>query len=350
MEQKRDLFSPDFTRLRKVLRREGEPDRVPFYELLVNERVMEAIMGHEIRSLRDRVDFYVKLGYDYVITWVHRAGFPTAGQASTGDTACLPRHERIFNVASQGTIHTWADFERYPWPDPANADYSEIEEAARYMPAGMKAIVLTGHVLETPMSIMGYEGLSFALYDQPELVDAVFARVGEVYLALYRDLVDLEAVGALLISDDLGFKTQTLMPPLFLRKYVFPWYHRYVQVCHAKGIPVILHSCGNLLAVMDDLIACGIDAKHSFEDQIAPVEEMKRLYGHSLAMLGGVDVDFLCRATPDEVRARTRRILASCMPGGGYALGTGNSVTNYIPVENYLAMLDEGRRAGVYNS
>ncbi len=68
MEPKRDLFNPDFTRLRMVLKREGEPDRVPFYELLVNERVMEAIMGHEIHSIRDRVDFYVKLGYDYVVT------------------------------------------------------------------------------------------------------------------------------------------------------------------------------------------------------------------------------------------------------------------------------------------
>jgi uroporphyrinogen decarboxylase len=44
------------------------------------------------------------------------------------------------------------------------------------------------------------------------------------------------------------------------------------------------------------------------------------------------------------VRKRVRDTLDACMPGGGYCLGTGNSVANYIPVENYLAMLDEGRR------
>lgn len=73
---------------------------------------------------------------------------------------------------------------------------------------------------------------------------------------------------------------------------------------------------------MDDLVACGIDAKYSFEDQILPVWEAKKEYGKSLAMLGGMDMDFLCLATPAEVRARTREVLARCMPGGGYALGT----------------------------
>ena len=63
-----------------------------------------------------------------------------------------------------------------------------------------------------------------------------------------------------------------------------------------------------------------------------------------IALLGGLDLDFLCRASEAEVRRRVRETLDVCMPGGGYCLGTGNSVANYIPVENYLVMLDEGRR------
>jgi uroporphyrinogen decarboxylase len=57
-------------------------------------------------------------------------------------------------------------------------------------------------------------------------------------------------------------------------------------------------------------------------------------------------MDFLCRAGEAEVRQRVRRTLEACQPGGGYCLGTGNSVANYIPLGNYLAMLDEGRRFG----
>jgi uroporphyrinogen decarboxylase len=89
-----------------------------------------------------------------------------------------------------------------------------------------------------------------------------------------------------------------------------------------------------------------IDAKHSFEDTFLSAPQAKRLYGDRIAILGGVDVDVLSRATPEQVRVYVRHILDECAPGGGYALGTGNTVTNYMPLENYLAMLEEGYRYG----
>jgi uroporphyrinogen decarboxylase len=98
--------------------------------------------------------------------------------------------------------------------------------------------------------------------------------------------------------------------------------------------------------LMDDLIDdVGIDAKHSYEDKILPPEEAYRRWGDRIAVLGGVDMDLLGRGTEEQVRARTRQILEVCgVKGMGYALGTGNTAANYIPVGNYLAMLDEGRR------
>lgn len=59
-------------------------------------------------------------------------------------------------------------------------------------------------------------------------------------------------------------------------------------------------------------------------------------------------MDFLCRASPEQVEAKTRNLLEECAPGGGYALGTGNTVANYIPVKNFLAMLKAGWRFGKY--
>ena len=87
-----------------------------------------------------------------------------------------------------------------------------------------------------------------------------------------------------------------------------------------------------------------IDGKHSFEDTIEQVTDAKLTYGRRTALLGGIDLDFLCRATTEQVRERVRRTLDVCQTGGGYCLGSGNSVANYVPVENYLAMVDEGRR------
>ena len=66
------------------------------------------------------------------------------------------------------------------------------------------------------------------------------------------------------------------------------------------------------------------------------------LHGKRIALLGGADVDILCRLTEDDLRAHVREILCACMPGDGYTLGTWNSVANYVPIRNYLAVLDEG--------
>jgi uroporphyrinogen decarboxylase len=94
-------------------------------------------------------------------------------------------------------------------------------------------------------------------------------------------------------------------------------------------------------ALIDDV---KIDAKHSFEDTVVPVTEAKRLWGQRVALLGGLDVDFVARSDEAAIRRRVRETLAVCQPGGGYCLGLGNWVTSYIPADNYLAVLDEARR------
>ena len=60
-----------------------------------------------------------------------------------------------------------------------------------------------------------------------------------------------------------------------------------------------------------------------------------------IAVLGGVDVDILAASTPDRVRRRTRELMETCGARGRYAVGSGNSIPSYIPVDNYLAMVDE---------
>ena len=76
------------------------------------------------------------------------------------------------------------------------------------------------------------------------------------------------------------------------------------------------------------------------QDIIIPVAEFKEKY-QEIAVLGGVDMDKLCRLPEDDLRKYVRGILENCMPER-YALGSGNSIANYVPVKNYLIMLDEG--------
>jgi uroporphyrinogen decarboxylase len=72
---------------------------------------------------------------------------------------------------------------------------------------------------------------------------------------------------------------------------------------------------------MDDIIdKMKYDAKHSFEDTIEPVEDAYERWGNRIAILGGIDLDFLCRSTPDEIRHRCTKMLARAAKKGGYAL------------------------------
>jgi uroporphyrinogen decarboxylase len=192
---------------------------------------------------------------------------------------------------------------------------------------------------------MGYETFCYALYDQRDLVGAISERLLSIHLAIIRRCLEFDRVKCIWGSDDMGFRSGTLVNPRDLREFVLPGHKLMAEMSHNAGRAYLLHSCGNLKDIMEDLITdVGIDAKHSFEDTVERVTEAKELYGHRVALLGGIDIDFLCRSSEQEVRQRVRDTLAKCMPGGGYCLGTGNSVANYVPLRNYLAMLDEGRR------
>lgn len=81
------------------------------------------------------------------------------------------------------------------------------------------------------------------------------------------------------------------------------------------------------------------DGKHSYEDNIQPVEEAYSQYHKQIAILGGIDVDFVCRAAPEKIYQRAKSMLALTAADGAYALGTGNSVPEYVPDANYFALL-----------
>ena len=236
-------------------------------------------------------------------------------------------------------IADWPTFEAYPWPDPGTTDTAIFDALARTLPAGMKLIANgPGGVLENVIEILGFEPLCLLLADEPGLVESVFAAVGQRLVRFYEIVAQHPVVGACIDNDDWGFKTQTMLSPRQMRQYVFPWHKRIVEVIHRAGKPVILHSCGHFERILDDMADIGIDARHSYEDTILPVEEAYERYHDRFAIIGGIDVDFVCRSSPEAVYARARAMLERTAGRGGYALGTGNSVPDYVPDENYFAM------------
>jgi hypothetical protein len=178
----------------------------------------------------------------------------------------------------RGPITTWAEFEAYPWPDPATATTRSLEFYQRHLPDDMCIIAGGGfgHFAEHLNWLMGYETMCYALYDQRDLVRALADKLLVMQEAILRTILQFDRVKVVWGSDDMGFRTGTLISPNDLREFVLPGHKRMAEMAHERGLPYLLHTCGKMEAIMPDLIDdVKIDARHSFEDVIEPVIEAK---------------------------------------------------------------------------
>lgn len=336
--------NPDFNQFLIVLRRSGKSSHIPYYEHIASPGFIAAKTNTRFGQMRYDapgfweiyVNFWLGMGFDCIpmeipLTLPPRSSVEGASEGSE----------------AHAVIHTIQDFEEFQWPTEEHPiEFRHFETVASLIPDGVKIVggVCTGPY-EWVSQLMGVMGLSYALVDNTELVELMFDKIGRLIIAADKQLATMDCIGALRQGDDLGFKTATFLSPDQLRKYVFPIYRQMVETAHNNDKPFILHSCSNLSEVYDDIIDyCDIDAKHSFEDAILPVGEFKKQYGHRVTPLGGLDVDFICRNSGDTLRKYVRKHIEECFSDGYWALGTGNSLTDYMPVENYLTVLDEAGR------
>jgi uroporphyrinogen decarboxylase len=328
---------PDFENLLAVLRRE-KPSRPTLFEFFLNGPLYERLIADDLdgvsdeeRSMRWSVTAFTNAGYDYTTYHVPGFNFPH-DEVARKDTKSL----------NEGAVITDREsFERYPWPDVSGLDLDILKRVKPHLPDGMKLIIPgPGGTLENVIQLTGYDNLCFMVVDDPDFASEIFEAVGSALVAFYTACLEYEAVGAVIGNDDWGFKSQTMLSPADMRKYVFPWHKKIVEAAHAAGKPAILHSCGNLSEVMDDVTDdMKYDGKHSFEDIIQPVEDAYDQYGNRIALMGGIDVDFVCRRSPQEVYDRTKAMIGKTGMCTGWGVGTGNSVPEYVPDEGYLAMV-----------
>ncbi|MBQ8610493.1 MAG: hypothetical protein IJ412_02170 [Oscillospiraceae bacterium] len=330
------MRKPDFEHnLLRALRGE-RPERATMFELFLYDELYERLAGHgwdgktRLSYKKMVVDAMAAGGYDYAPFLLPDFYYPKQARerAST------------HSLNGQGIITDWESFEKYVWPDISRCDLSILDALADYMPEGMKLCLRgPGGVLENTIAIVGYDNLCYLLYDDPELVQAITDKIGSTMVSLYEALAGHEAIGFLCSNDDWGFNTQTFLSPEAMRRYIFPWHKKIVAAAHAAGKPCMLHSCGEFRAVIDDIVEdMGFDARHSYEDNICPVEDAYELLNGRITVMGGIDMNLMTSGTPDAIYARARAMLERTAERGGYTLGTGNSIAPYIPIENYMAL------------
>jgi len=350
---------PDIERWVRVLLGQEQADRPPLVEYIVDPTLMRPILtdllgrpwvspGPDRESQAAYWDnviaFWRGMGYDFVRLEI-ALPLPHHGLA-TRDTAPGVEGDRTWADEHQGMIRTWDDFERYPWPRLEDADFFPLEYVNDHLPDGMGLISSHGAGPYEHLSwILSYEGLCCLLHDDPDLVQAVADRLGQLMEQFYARLLQLDRLAAVFPGDDMGFRTSTLVSPTDLRRYILPWHRRFAAMTHERGLPYFLHSCGNLEAIWPDLLdEVRIDGKHSFEDAILPIADFQARMAGRIAALGGIDVDVLAARSPEQVRRYTREVIDACAPRGRFAVGSGNSIPSYIPLGNYLAMVDEALR------
>ena len=339
---------PDIDVFIDVVKGKKKPDKVHLGELIVDNKIIQWVNenildkkwvplpedgNHEQMKehLLCLIEYWYRMGYDYI-------------RISGGLNFPL-KNEKEGSWAGQhsGLIANWQEFEEYQWPIVKENDLWHYEFVSENLPNGMGMVVCpTSGFLEMPMNyLFGIENLSLLMFDNPELVEAVFNRVRQAVLNVYSRLVDCPKVIGFFQGDDMGFKTSTMFSMEFLKKYSLPGHKKAAELAHSNNKIYMLHSCGNLAEIMDYLVdEIKIDAKHSFEDIITPVEQIYDKYRDKIAIIGGIDVNLLAGADVDNVRERTRQVLQHCMPGR-YLLGSGNSLAGYCKPENILAMYEE---------
>ena len=349
------MTGPNFERMRRVLLRAGEPDRVPLGDISVHPLLKAGVLGRPVKSLEDEVAFWAAAGYDQMpieqglqlTPLIRQESMQEVSAQYAADTA--DAQVRSWATEGQGVVASREDFERLAWPDPDALDYSRFEQIGRLLPPGMKVVAVVGKVFTNVSWLMGLEGLSFATADDPELVDALFEKVARFQYRVFEHLLRFECVGAFWHADDIAFNTQLLVNPRILRKHVFPWYTEMNRVAHARGRLSVYHSDGALQEVLEDIVGCGFDGLNPIEPPAMDITAVKREYGRRIAIIGNIDLGYtLTRGTPEEVRAEVRQRIRDLAPGGGYAVSSSNSVPEYVPLANFNAMREATFTYGRY--
>jgi uroporphyrinogen decarboxylase len=336
-------FQPDYQHLIDAAYNR-EAKRLPLYEHGFDPGVVEAVIGQPVAPLlggtfADKVEAQRRIAR-------------CAGQLGYD---CIPFERGMVEVVQKGEglmgrapaiIQSPSDLERYPWDaKPAEyvaryeADFAALRQA---LPEGMKAVGGIGYGLfETVQDFVPLQELGFLEFDEPEVYAALWCRVGDLMVALWKWLLTnyADCFAVCRFGDDLGFRSATLISPEQIRRHVLPQYKRVVDLVHAHGKPFLLHSCGKIYALMDDLIDfVGIDAKHSNEDAIDPFDVWVERYGDRIGNFGGVEMNVLTVNTPDEVKAYVRALLPKIEGHGGIAIGSGNQISPYTKPENWIAL------------
>jgi uroporphyrinogen decarboxylase len=204
-------------------------------------------------------------------------------------------------------------------------------------------------VFERLRALRGAENILIDLYRHPEELVILRDAVADEFLDQAAGAA-VRGADAILLADDFGTQASLLISPDHWRRFFRPCYERMVSTIHDLGLHAWFHSCGNIHAIIPDLVAVGFDVLHPLQPSAMDLAEIRETFGGQICFAGGVDVQALLpQVGPAQVIEEIERIIDTLDgPHGGCIIAPTNSIMPDTPFENIVAMCctmrDYGRK------
>jgi uroporphyrinogen decarboxylase len=340
-----DYRKPDKRRIAAAFRHE-RPDRVPNFEVLVDNPTVHHVLGRDLPGSHtlanidpaDYIEFSNCIGQDVVGMCFYDDPLfyrDEQGQARRLDFRIRSRDD-LARVYVSGLERLEPEFRLLD-------RYAQAVEGT-----DMGLFVLLGAFFTSAYnSIFGFENFMTMLFDERDLIEEVLEMHANHYVAMAERLVEYPLT-FFYVGDDLAYKTSTLIRPQLLREMWTPRMRRVFEPALRKGIPILFHSDGNIEALIPDLLDMGIAALNPIEPYGMDIRQIKRRYGRNLTLVGNLDVGgALSEGTPDDVRAEARQLIDDVGRDGSFVLASCHSITSNVRPENFLAMVETAQTYGV---
>ena len=351
---------PDVARLIAQIR--GEPvDRVPNLEALVDDVHVERILGRYAGNTlaiggdpakgaaeasgrpmhgKDYVEFNQATGQDVLM--VECFWTPFKRQAPDG---------RFVKVTDR-SVKSREDWARIIPPDEADIEdrlqyVREYKQAVRGTKMG---VVLAGACIFQTLYefVVGWTDFMVMCLEERDLVEEMLEVSAEYSEKLVAAAV-AEGIDLWFFADDYAYKSGTFLRPELFEKLWLRQAERIVAPAVNAEVPVIFHSDGRIDETVDWLIDIGIEGITPMDPYAIDYRDYKKRYGDRLCLFGNIDVEYpLVRGTPADVERDVVEHMEALKPGGRYVCGSSHSITNYVPHENLIAMINAIHRYGRY--
>lgn len=254
-----------------------------------------------------------------------------------------------------GTIQDFEEYENFPLPDPDNPLRENLFKAAvqiedQYQGKICCAPAITG-MMEMTWEGFGLENFSKLLVNRKN-AKKVFDDRGKFSVEMAKRIIEWGGSGPMVIYDDYGYKKGLFMSPKNYREYVLPWLKRICDTAHSGNLQVILHSCGDIYQLFEDIINSGVDALHPIEPTTAnpdyDIFKLSEKYGDKITLVGNVSPQDLSDQEPGKIEIYTKKLIKKLAPGGGFILSSGHSINPAVKLDNFLAMRETLENFGKY--